>query len=67
MSVGCGSCAKENADEAFEEIKQRARKAAIDNAEAQAIYKDGGEYKYISAYHAYNNGFNVITVLSAYS
>lgn len=65
-SLGCPDCSTLNVDEALEEIKQRARKAAIDNGEAQAVYKDGNEYKYISAYHAINNGFVVVTILSAY-
>jgi radical SAM superfamily enzyme len=63
-ALGCDSCSSSNYDEAFEEIKQRAKVAAVDNAEAQA---EGKEYKYISAYYAYNNGFNVITVLSQWT
>ena len=66
-SLGCPDCSTSNYDEALEEIKQRAKKAAVDNGEAQAVYKDGAEYKYISAYYALNNGFAVITILSQYN
>lgn len=66
MSIGCTDCGKTNLDEELLRVKSLAKAAAIDNNEAQAVYSDGGEYKYISAYYASNNGYNIITILSAY-
>lgn len=66
-SLGCFDCGKVNKDEALEEIKQRAKVAAIDNGEAQAVYKDGDEFKYISATYAFTHGYNIISILSQFS
>lgn len=59
----CPDCAKADPDKELEAIKQLAKKYAIENQEAQAIYKDG-EYKYISAHYAYQSGYNVLYVVS---
>jgi hypothetical protein len=62
----CPDCVKRNHDEDLENIKQQAKNHAVTTSEAQAIYKEGGEYKFISAIYAYQNSFNVLHVVSAY-
>ena len=62
----CFDCGKTNKDEALEKAKQKARQAAIAEKDAKAVYLEGGEYKYISAMFAVNNGIPYIVIMSAY-
>jgi len=63
--MSCFDCGKTNYDEALELIKQQAKRAAVEENEPKAIYKDGSEYKYISAYTAIHEGIPYVTIVSS--
>lgn len=62
----CFDCGKVNVDEAFEEIKQQAKQAAVAEGEGKAVYKEAGEWKILPAQFAIDNGINFTTILSPY-
>lgn len=65
-SIGCPDCGKTNYDVELENATKRAKTVAIDNAEPQAIYKEGGEYLYAPARVAIENNYPVLRFVSAY-
>jgi hypothetical protein len=60
----CYDCFRREPNRELEATKQAAQKYANEHDESQAIYSDGGSYGFISAEHAYANGYNVISVVS---
>jgi hypothetical protein len=66
MNGLCLDCGRVNKDEALEEIKQEAKKTAIQTDTTQAIYREDGEWKFISAFTAVELGIPFSIVVSKY-
>lgn len=62
----CFDCAKTNKDESLRLITEEAKKVAIESGEPKAIYKDGSEYKYISAWAAARERIPIVSIVSSY-
>jgi hypothetical protein len=65
---GCFQSAKGQQAE-YEKILNQAREYSKENKKAVAVYKEGGEYKYLDAFEAYARGYGPVIrdVVSAHN
>jgi hypothetical protein len=68
MEFTCPSCFPSNPDDViYQQAKNKAREQSEKNNEPVAIYKEGGEYKYLNAFQAYADKLPVCEVVSTYN